>query len=161
MFTSEVLLEIHRRTHCNFRAYLAHARTLDREALNREMPEFGGASVRLQLHHAINGERFWIGVLEGTLDVEEEPSLHTTIASLEGYRERAFAATEDYLTRASVDELNTPRPMTTDPGERHVLHPGHVVMRIITHTYHHQGQIATMFRVIGNPSPGFNYPIAT
>jgi uncharacterized damage-inducible protein DinB len=32
-------------------------------------------------------------------------------------------------------------------------------MRTITHIYHHQGQVAAMFRLLGSPSPGFNYPI--
>ena len=49
--------------------------------------------------------------------------------------------------------------MKTWHGDEPVLHPGHVVMRAITHLYHHQGQIATMFRMLGSPSPGFNYPI--
>jgi uncharacterized damage-inducible protein DinB len=159
VLTPEGLLDVHERAHRNLKGYLAHARTLDSEAIDREMPEFGDASIRLQLHHAIGAEKYWISVLEGRVDADEDAHLYPTIASLEGYRETTFAATQEYLRSASAEELNTPRAMMTDPGEEHVLYPGHVVMRTITHIYHHQGQIAVMFRLLGSPSPGFNYPI--
>ena len=159
MLTSEGLLEVHERAHRNLKGYLAHAGTLDPEAIDREMREFGGASVRLQLHHAIGAETYWIGVLQGRVDADDDAQLYPTIESLEAYREATFAATQEYLRNASVGELNTPRPMRTWNDEEHVLYPGHVVMRTITHIYHHQGQIAAMFRILGSPSPGFNYPI--
>jgi uncharacterized damage-inducible protein DinB len=159
MLTPEALLEIHDRAHRNLKSYLAHCRPLDPEALDRTMPEFSGASIRLQLHHAIGAERYWIGVLQGRVDADDDAHLYPTIESLEGYRETTFDATQAYLRSASREELNTPRPMRTWKNEEHVLHPGHVVMRTITHIYHHQGQIASMLRILGNPSPGFNYPI--
>ncbi len=159
MLTPEALLEIHDRAHRNLKGYLAHCRTLDAEAFDRTMPEFGGASVRLQLHHAIGAERYWIGVLQGRVDADDEPHLYPTIDSLEEYRGTTFAATQAYLRSVSNEELNTSRPMMTWKKEEHVLHPGHVVMRTITHIYHHQGQIASMLRMLGSPSPGFNYPI--
>ncbi len=159
VLTPEGLLEIHERAHRNLKGYLAHCRTLDGEAFDGTMTVFGGASVRLQLHHAIGAERYWIGVLQGRVDADDEPHLYPTIESLERYRETTFAATQAYLRKASVEELNTPRPMMTWKKEEHMLHPGHVVMRTITHIYHHQGQIASMLRLLGSPSPGFNYPI--
>jgi uncharacterized damage-inducible protein DinB len=123
------------------------------------LSETSEATVRLQLHHAIGAEKYWIGVLEGSFDADDDAHLYPTIESLERYREETFAATEKYLRNASVEELNTARPVKTWTGEEPVLHPGHVVMRTITHIYHHQGQVAAMFRTLGSPSPGFNYPI--
>jgi uncharacterized damage-inducible protein DinB len=159
MFTSELLLDIHERTHRNLKGYLEYCKTLDADAVDRAMPDFGGASIRLQLHHAIGAEQYWIGVLQGRIDADEEPYLYPTIESLERYREATFDATREYLRKATTEELNTPRPMKTWTNEEHVLYPGHVVMRTITHIYHHQGQIASMLRILGSPSPGFNYPI--
>jgi len=163
VLTSEGLLEVHERTHRNLESYLAHARTLDPGVIDREMPEFNGASVRLQLHHVIGTEKYWIGVLHGRIDADEDAHLYPTIESLEAYREATSAATEEYLRSASVEELNTARPMTTWRGEELMLYPGHVVMRTITHIYHHQGQVASMFRILGSPIPrtpeDFDYPI--
>jgi len=158
--TSDALREVHERAHRNLKACLDHCRTLDPEAFDREMPEFNGASVRLQLHHAIGAEKYWIGVLQGHIDADDDAHLYPTIASLEAYREETFAATQDYLRSASDAELNAPHAMTTFGGTQHVLHPAHIVMRAITHIYHHQGQVATAFRLLGSPSPGFDYPIA-
>lgn len=159
MLTREALVDIHERAHRNLEGYFAHCRALDCQAVDRKIPEFNGASVRLQLHHAIGAERFWIGVLQGRVDADDDAHLYPTIESLAEYREATFAATQEYLRNAATEELNTPRPMMTRADEAHVLHPGHVVMRTITHIYHHQGQIASMLRLLGNPSPGFDYPI--
>jgi len=159
VLTSEGLLEVHERAHRNLKGYVAHCRTLDPGAFDREMPEFNGASVRLQLHHVIGAERYWMGVLHGRIDAEDNADLYPTIESLEAYREETFTATQKYLGNASVEELNTPRLMTTWRGDEHMLCPGHVVMRTVTHIYHHQGQVASMFRLLGSPSPGFDYPI--
>ena len=157
--TSEALRAVHERAHRNLKAYLDHCGTLDSGAFDREMSEFNGASVRLQLHHVIGAERYLIGMLQGRIDADDDAHLYPTIASLETYREETFAATQDYLRSVSDEELNTPRAVTTYGGARHVLHPAHIVMRAITHIYHHQGQVATAFRLLGSPSPGFDYPI--
>jgi len=159
VLTSDALREVHERAHRNLKGYLDHCRTLDPEAFDREMSEFNGASVRLQLHHAIGAEKYWIGVLQDRIDADDDAHLYATIESLEMYREETCAATQEYLRSASPEELNTPRAMTTYGGSQHVLHPGHIVIRTITHIYRHQGQVASMFRLLGSPSPGFDYPI--
>lgn len=159
VLTSEGLIDIHERTHRNLKDFLSHARTLESAAFNRVMPGFGDGSVRLQFHHAIGAEKYWIGVLQGIITAEEDAHLYPTVASLERYREGTFDATQAYLRSASVEELNTPRPMKTWHGDEPWLYPGHVVVRTITHIYHHQGQLAAMLRILGSPIPGFNYPI--
>jgi uncharacterized damage-inducible protein DinB len=162
MLTSEALLAIHERAHRNLRGYLAFCRTLDPPDMERR-PELGGISIRIELHHAINAERYWIGVLEGRLDVEEDAQQHPTILSLDEYREATFAATRAYLAAASTDELNSPRPMMVDPGIEETYVPGHIIVRTITHLYHHQGRIALALRVLGSPLPetleDTDYPI--
>jgi len=163
VLTAEALLEVHERAHRNLASYLAHAKMLDQEAANRSLAEFNGSSVRLELHHAIGAEKYWIGVLEGRADAEEDEHLYPTIESLETYRKNTFAAAEAYLRGASLDELNTARRMEIDRGRERVYRPGHVVMRTITHLYHHQGKAAAMLRMLGRPIPrtpeDFDYPI--
>jgi len=159
MLTSEGLIEIHRRAHQSLKECLTFCQTLDAAAIDREMPEFNGASVRLQLHHAIGAEKYWIGVLHGRIDADEDAHLYPTIESLEAYREATFTMTQEYLRGASAEELNTARPMVNWLNEEHILFPGHIVMRTITHNYHHMGQVGSMVRLLGSPSPGFNYPI--
>jgi len=138
MHTAEALLDLHERAHSSPRRLLAHCRQLSAEELDRELAGFGYPSVRLQLHHMIGGEEYWIGVLEGRIQVDDNDSDYPTVESLEAYRRRVFSATDKYLRAASA----------------------HVFMRTLTHIYHHQGQIVAMCRLLGKPAAAMDYPIA-
>lgn len=160
MFTSEALQEIHRRTHQNLKDLLSHCRGLSAQELNRELPGFGFASVRLQLHHAIGAEKYWVGVLQGRIDADDDSPDFPTVATLEAYRGQVFEVTEGYLRKASSEELNTARTMITWGNRERVLTPAHVVLRTQVHIYHHQGQVTAMCRLLENPVSGMDYPIA-
>jgi uncharacterized damage-inducible protein DinB len=159
MYTAEALLDLHRRAHRNLIALLAHCRELDAEQIDRELDGFGYPTVRLQLHHEIAAEKYWVGVLRGRLDVEDDSPDYPTIESLEAYREKVAAATEAYLRAASVEELNTARPMMTWGDRVKTLAPAHVLLRTATHLYHHQGQIVAMCRLLGKPTGGLDFPL--
>lgn len=159
MHGTGALLDLHERAHRSLTALVSHCRELSVEDINRELPGFGYPTVRLQLHHEIGAEKYWVGVLQGRIDAEEDAPDYPTIESLEAYREQVFAATEAYLRAASQEELNTTRPMMTWGNREQLLVPAQVVLRTITHLYHHQGQIAAMCRILGKPSSGWDYPI--
>ena len=159
MYTNEALLELHERAHRSLEELLAHGRQLTADEQDRELEGFGYPSVRLQLHHEIGAEKYWIGVLEGRIDADEDAPAYPTIASLEAYRREVFSVTEGYLRSASDGELSTARPMTTWGGGERVLIPAHVFLRTQMHLYHHQGQIAAMCRLMGKPLEGLDYAI--
>lgn len=140
---------------------MTHCSQLSTEELDRELPGFGYPTVRLQLHHMLEAETYWIGVLEGRIDVDDiNPDDYPTIDSLEVYRKEVFAATERNLRAASVDELNTARPMMTWGNKEQLLMPAHVLLRTQTHLYQHQGQILAMCRLLGKPGPaGLDFPV--
>lgn len=159
MHTPEALLDLHERAHCNLKALLAHCRQLSRDEIDQEIVGFGYPTVRLQLHHEIGAEKYWIGVLQGRIDAEDDAPDYPSIESLEAYREQVFAASQAYLRYASVAELNTARPMMTWGDRERILTPAQVFLRTQTHLYHHQGQIVAMCRLLGKPSGGFDFPI--
>jgi uncharacterized damage-inducible protein DinB len=159
MYTAETLLDIHERTHASLEKLLAHCRGLDADELDRELDGFGYPTVRLQLHHEIGAEKYWVGVLEGRIDVDENDADFPTIESLEAYRREVFAATRAYLRSASADELNTARPMTTWGNREKTLIPAHVFLRTQTHHFTHQGQIVAMCRLMGKRAQGMDFPI--
>lgn len=160
MYMAEDLIEFHRRAHHSLEKLLAHCRQLSAEELNQELAGFGYPTVRLQLHHGIGAEKYWIGVLQGRIDVDDDDPDYPTIESLEKYRQIVFSATEKYLRTASENELNTPRPMMTWGNKEKVLIPAQVLIRTQTHLYQHQGQIVAMCRLLGKPiGPGMDYPI--
>jgi len=161
MYTSEGLIEFHKRTHQNLQKLLEHCGQFSANELNRELDGFGYPTIRLQFHHEIAAEKYWLGVLQGRMDVDDDDPDYPTIESLEKYRQAVFLATEKYLLSASEKELNTPRPMITWRNKEKILIPAHVVIRTQTHFYHHQGQVVAMCRLLGKPiGPGMDYPIA-
>jgi uncharacterized damage-inducible protein DinB len=160
MYSPEALLDVHERAHRNLTALLAHCRELNTEEMNRELAGFGYPTVRQQLHHAIGAEKYWVGVLLGRVDADDDSLDYPTISSLQAYRERVFAVTETYLRGSTVDELNGERPMMTWGNNERLLTPAHVIMRVVTHFYHHQGQIVAMCRRMGKPCSGLDFPLA-
>jgi uncharacterized damage-inducible protein DinB len=159
MYTSAALLDLHERAHRSLQKLMAHCRELSPEELDRELPGFGYPSVRLQLHHEIGAEQYWIGVIQGRIEVDENAAAYPTIEALEAYREQVGSATLEYLEGASAEELNTPREMLTWQGAKRLLTPAHVILRTQTHLYHHQGQIVAMCRLLGKPTGGVDFPI--
>ena len=159
MYTTEALLDLHERAHGSSHKLLTHCRSLTAEELDRELPGFGYPTVQLQLHHQIDAEKYWVGVLEGRIDVDDNPADYPTIDSLDAYRKKVVAATANYLRTALVEELNTARPMMTWGNKEQLLTPAHVLVRTVTHLYHHQGQILAMCRLHGKPASGMDFPL--
>lgn len=159
MYTPEALLDLHERAHRNLRGLLDHCRTLSAEELNRELPGFGFATVRLQLHHAVAAQEYWLGVLHGVVNVEDNDADFPTVEALEAWRARVFAATAAYLRGVSAAALDTAVPRETWGGRVKELAPAHVILRTQTHLYHHQGQVLAMCRLLGKPTGGLDFPL--
>lgn len=49
--------------------------------------------------------------------------------------------------------------MMTWGNREKTLAPQHVVLRVLTHVFHHQGQLAAMCRLLGRPCEGLDYPL--
>lgn len=158
--TARALLDLHERCHQSLGKFIGHCAAWSQEEIDRELPGFGYPSVRLQIHHVIGAEEYWVGVIRGAFRAEDDAHEFPTIASLESYRQRIAASTADYLRAATVAELNTRRTMLTWTGREHAIVPAHVILRTQTHFFHHEGQIAAMARLIGRPvPPGFDFPL--
>ena len=159
LYTSEVLRDIHTRSHENFKQLLEHCRVFTEEELAREMEGFGDPSIRHHFHHVICAEKYWVSVIQGRMDVDEDDGRRRTIDEFERYRAEVFASADAYLRGASPEELSTPRPMMTWGGHERVLVPALIVTRTLMHLYHHQGKILAMCRLLGKPGEGMNYPL--
>lgn len=159
MYTAEALLDLHERAHRSLQKLMAHCGELSAEELDRNLSGFGYPSVRLQIHHQIGAEEYWIKVLQGRVEVDDNEAEYPHIESLETYRQEVFAATEAYLRAASAEELNTARRMMTWGNKEQLLTPALVFMRTMTHIYQHQGQILAMCRLLGKPASRMDFPI--
>jgi uncharacterized damage-inducible protein DinB len=160
MFDSATLLDLHERGHRSLQKLIQHCAPFSPEELERELPGFGYASLRLQLDHVIGAEEYWIRVVQGTFREEDPEVEHGSVEALEAYRRQVANATDAYLRSASEAELSTAREMWTWPGKMRALVPAHVFIRTLTHIYHHQGQVMAMCRLLGRPGPpGLDFPL--
>ncbi len=159
MFTSESLAEIHRRAHKSFETLVSHCRSLSEVELNREFIEFGYPSIRLQIHHIIGAELYWIEVLKGNIQADDDSPDYPTVDSLEKYRISTVNNTQEYLKNISPHDLNTPNRRETWGGTAHNFVPGNVIIRPIVHFFQHAGQISVMFKFLKKPVLSLDYPI--
>ncbi len=160
MYTPEALLDLHERCHRSFEKLLLHCAAFEPGELNRELAGFGYPTIRLQVHHVIGAEDYWLGVVRGNFSVDENDAAYPTIPSLETWRLQVAADTQAWLRGANAHDLNTARPMKTWGGKEHVIRPAHVLLRTQTHIFQHQGQVAAMCRLLGKPIPaGLDFPL--
>jgi len=159
MHNPQSLLDIHERTHRNVRGLIEHCAQLTTDELGRNVDGFGYPSVRLQIHHAIGAEKYWVSVLEGQMDADESEADYQNVDTLERFRRAVFESTERYLRSVSPEELNAQMTKTTWGNRQRVLIPAEVILRTQVHYYHHQGQVLAMCRLMGKPGAGLDYPI--
>ena len=160
MYTSAALLDIHDRAHQSLTKLIDHCAGFSRDELKKEIEGFGYPSIRLQLHHVITGEQYWVGVLHEELLLEELERDYESIEAIRSFHHRVMKVTREYLTGASEAELNTRRTMATWRDPKVDLIPGQIIIRTQTHMYQHQGQVAAMCRLLGRPIPaGLDFPL--
>ena len=161
MHTVRALLDLHERTHRCVAKMLEHCAGFDEDALHRAHAGFGYETVRLQLHHQIGAEQYWIDVLEGRPFRDDEVDAYPDVAALVGFREQVFDATAGYLGRVSDADVNAPTEVTQWNGEKATVVPALVILRTQTHHFHHMGQVAAMCRALDHPvPPGMDFPLA-
>ena len=158
MYTSTALLDIHTRTQASLAALFAHLATMEEGSLERSFAGFGYPTVRLQLHHMIGAEHYWITLLEGRFVVTDEDA-YPDLASLLAYKEEVAGRGRSWLEGASTEQLNEPATFETWGGKEKVLVPAAVVMRTQTHHFTHLGQVLAMVRLMGHPVRGLDFPV--
>jgi uncharacterized damage-inducible protein DinB len=160
VYTSDSLLDFQARAHRSLAKLLDHCRQFSLDEINREIDGFGYPTIRLQLHHVIGAEKYWIGVIKGRIDIDDDDLKYPTIESLEYFRREVFGHTDEYLRTSSNDELNKARPMITWGGKERILIPALVFFRTQTHIYHHLGQVSAICRLLDKPIPtGMDFPL--
>lgn len=162
MYSVAALLDVHARTHRCLVRLLAHCAGFEDDALRSELDGFGYPTILLQLRHVIGAERYWIGVLQGRMLVDEDEADRASIAALSAFRERTAATTVAWLRAEGDAGVGAARRVTTWGGREAVVTPAHVLLRTQTHVFQHQGQVAAMCRLLGRPIPaGLDFPLQT
>src|SRR5690349_8880149 len=161
MYNAATLLDIHTRAHVSLRRLIDLCGSLTDADLRRALTGFGFPTIHRQLEHTIGAEVYWQRVV--TTGYTEEATLPDLpdVAAIEAFRAHTASITRSYLEGAGETELNSSRPMISDPGQTRVLRPADVILRIVTHIFNHQGQVLAMCRTIGKPNDrrDLDYPM--
>lgn len=159
MYTPEALLDIHGRAHQSLAKLLDHLETMDVELLDKPLDGFGYSTIREQVHHQLGAERYWVSVLRGAMNADEDLDAYPTIASLRELQVSVAAETRAWLASVTSDALSSPAQLDTWSEKQVSLVPAHVLLRTQTHIFHHLGQVVAMCRLLGSPINGLDFPV--
>ena len=158
MFTRDAMLEQHRRAHQSYSRLLDHVATLPVEALMEPLEGFGLPLLRNQLLHIADSEAFWISMLEGQVFEGWDYVAFSDVAAMR----KAFAivaqATRAYMSSLTDADLNAQKVLAFDDGSLTTT-PALVLSHIITHGFHHKGQVVAMCRRLGHPAPCTDFDV--
>ena len=132
---------------------IEHARALPPELFLREIPDFGHPSLRHQFVHVLSVETAWVSALRGVPVTRLPVAEHATLASVVEARHRVVRSTLAYLDGLSDIELNTEISRLPQEWIGPRRSPAFIILHVLTHAFHHKGQMAAMFRILGHPAP--------
>ncbi|MGE0191538.1 MAG: DinB family protein [Planctomycetota bacterium] len=160
MHTAASLMDLQRRTHHSLKGVLDHARTAPSDVIHRTLEAIGPGTIAQKLQHVISAERYWIGVVNGEMLVDEADADAASVDALEAFRQRVAARTRSWLEGMSDEALATPTPFLQYGGREATFAPAYAVLRTQTHVFHHIGQVKVMLRAFGHPvPPGLDFPM--
>lgn len=153
VFTKDGIRELHAWTHARLDLVIEHATTLSADEFARELPGFGQPTVRDQLMHLVGAEERWVQRLQGMPIRTWSAADYPTAAPLRAVKARVVQATLAYLDRLPEVALNTPLPRRPPEWIGELRSPAFILHHVLTHAFHHKGQVVAMCRLLGHPAP--------
>lgn len=152
MFTIDGIRQFHRWTHlCLDRAF-NHIATIPLADYTRDVPGFGSPNLRDQVIHCIDCEAFWVHMLQGLPYTDHDPAHFPAIADARLLESQVTADTLTYLAGLSEQQLNTSTELRFPGRAPAVRTPALIFHHMLTHAFHHKGQIVAMCRILGYPA---------
>lgn len=153
MFTKDGLRAFHTWTHERLDLVFSHAAKLTHDELLRELTGFGRASVRDQLLHIVACEDVWVHDLQDIPRRRWQSADYPTVEALEQARQTVREQTNDYLDRLPESQLSIDLVQSPREWGGALRTPAFILHHVLTHAFHHKGQVVAMFRLIGHPAP--------
>jgi len=153
MFTKAGIIELHAATHERLDLLLHHAATVPEELLHKPISGFGHASVWAQMVHILTCEEGWVHDLQNRPFDGWYESDCPAMADLRVAKERVRGATRRYLEGLSEEQLNTTLATRPEGWGGELRSPAFILLHVMTHAFHHKGQVVAMLRILGYPAP--------
>ncbi len=159
MFSTECLLKQHEWYCAALDLLLAHCAGLPPELRRTKVAGFGWPTIHSQLMHIAECEAWWVACAEGR-DIDwprdsdwwDFAECERPEDLAERYRD-VRAATRSFITSLAPVELNQPRLLQLGSDHSANLSPALMLNHIITHGFHHKGQVVAISRILGYPAP--------
>jgi uncharacterized damage-inducible protein DinB len=153
MFNKAGILELHGTMHERLDLLLRHVATVPDDLQRQPISGFGHSSIWKQLVHILTCEEGWVHDLQnepfaGWTD-EDCPNMATLLAA----KQRISDATRAYVGGLMEVQLNTTLEERPVDWGGELRSPAFILLHVITHAFHHKGQIAAMLRIVGYPAP--------
>jgi len=152
MFAKSGIIELHATMHDRLDLLLSHVATFPENLCHKQISGFGHPCIWKQIVHILNCEEFWTHSLQNKAFADWHEEDFPTVADLQAAKDRIRHATRVYVGNLTEEQLNT--TLVTRPvdwgGE--LRSPAFILLHVITHAFHHKGQIVAMLRMIGYPA---------
>lgn len=153
IFTFDGIRKLHRWTHASLSLLFDHLTTLSADEYVKELPGFGYPSVRDQVIHLLGCEARWVRRLQGIPTGTWDPARWPAVADARVLQQEAATGTLAYLSGLSEQQLNSNAELRFPDGDVAYRTPALVLHHVLTHAFHHKGQIVAMCRILGHPAP--------
>jgi len=153
MFTLDGIRKFHHWTHASLNLLLDHVSGISATAYAQELPGFGRLSVRGQLVHIFACEGFWVHTLQGLPFADPNPADYPAVSDARRLQQEFAAQTMEYLSGLTDQALNSDAELHFPDGDRDTRTPALILHHVLTHAFHHKGQIVAMCRLLGHPAP--------
>ena len=152
MFTVDGIRKFHGWTHASLNLVLDHLSTMPAKDYVTELSGFGYGTLREQAIHIFNCEGFWVHTLQGLRYADQTPEECPLVADVRVLQKEVSQSTHAYLSTLTDQELNDNTELHFSDGDVAVRTPALILHHVLTHAFHHKGQIAAMCRLLGHPT---------
>jgi len=153
MFTKTGIIDLHAITHERLDLLLRHVATVPDDLCRKPISGFGHPSVWQQLVHILACEEGWVHDLQNQPFACWHAEDCPTVAALQTFKDRVSEATRAYLANLTEEQLNTTLEERPADWAGELRSPAFILLHVITHAFHHKGQVVAMLRILGYPPP--------
>jgi uncharacterized damage-inducible protein DinB len=158
VFTVDGIRKFHSWTHSCLTLVLDHLSTIPASDYAKEVPGFGFPTLREQVIHIFNCEGFWIDALqgqalEGLTYGNRNSAGCPSVADARLLQREIGEQTLAYLAGLTDQQISSNTELRYPDGDVAIRTPAFMIHHVLTHAFHHKGQIVAMCRVLGHPAP--------
>ena len=151
--SKEAIRDLHAWTHGCLDLLVEHLAAMPGDLFVRDVPGFGRGSIRDQLVHICRAEAVWVCALQNRPTPDLRSDQFPTVDSIAGLRGRVKVETLRYLNLLDEERLNQELDEYPEYWSSPHRSPAFILLHVLTHAFHHKGQIVAMCRILGHPAP--------